>query len=85
MTTTSVKVALRIRPLSVKEYNNEETQCVTQLPGVPQIVIGADRRAFTFDYVYSAEVNQPQVYGESVQPLVDKFVQGYNATILAYG
>ncbi|KAJ2840474.1 hypothetical protein FBU31_000386 [Coemansia sp. 'formosensis'] len=84
MTSSSVRVALRIRPLSPQEHASGETECVTQLPGVPQIVIGADR-AFTFDYVFSPEVSQEQIYDDSIAPLVDQFLQGYNATILAYG
>ncbi|KAJ2852096.1 hypothetical protein J3B02_003502, partial [Coemansia erecta] len=69
------RVALRIRPLSPQEHINGETECVTQLPGVPQVVIGADR-AFTFDYVFSPEVSQEQVYDESIKPLVAQFLQG---------
>ncbi|KAJ2600382.1 hypothetical protein GGF39_001801 [Coemansia sp. RSA 1721] len=84
MASSTVRVALRIRPLSPQEHINGETECVTQLPGVPQVVIGADR-AFTFDYVFSPEVSQEQVYDESIKPLVAQFLQGYNATVLAYG
>ncbi|KAJ2450522.1 hypothetical protein EV183_004230 [Coemansia sp. RSA 2336] len=84
MSFSTVRVALRIRPLSPQEQLSGETECVTQLPDVPQIVIGADR-AFTFDHVFSPEVGQEQVYEESVKPLVQQFLQGYNATILAYG
>ncbi|KAJ1957234.1 hypothetical protein GGI12_005082, partial [Dipsacomyces acuminosporus] len=84
MASASVRVALRVRPLSPQEQLNGEAECVTQLPGVPQIVIGADR-AFTFDYVFSPEVSQEQVYDDSMQPLVKQLLQGYNATVLAYG
>ncbi|KAJ2656276.1 hypothetical protein IWW48_005106 [Coemansia sp. RSA 1200] len=84
MASSTVRVALRIRPLSPREHINGETECVTQLPGVPQIVIGADR-AFTFDYVFSPEVSQEQVYNDAIRPLVTQFLQGYNATVLAYG
>ncbi|KAJ2777687.1 hypothetical protein H4R18_005024 [Coemansia javaensis] len=79
-----MSVALRIRPLSAQEQAGGRTECVTQLPGVPQIVIGADR-AFTFDHVFSPEVGQEQVYDEAIRPLVARFLQGYNATVLAYG
>ncbi|KAJ2803967.1 hypothetical protein H4R20_002686 [Coemansia guatemalensis] len=65
MTVSTVRVALRIRPLSPQEHINGEAECVTQLPGVPQIVIGADR-AFTFDHVFSPEVGQEQVQRNSV-------------------
>ncbi|KAJ2157044.1 hypothetical protein GGF46_004775 [Coemansia sp. RSA 552] len=84
MASSSVRVALRIRPLSAQEQLNGEAECVTQLPGVPQIVIGADR-AFTFDHVFSPEVGQEQVYDDAIKPLVSQFLQGYNATVLAYG
>ncbi|KAJ2517114.1 hypothetical protein H4217_004161 [Coemansia sp. RSA 1939] len=75
MASSTVRVALRIRPLSPREHINGETECVTQLPGVPQIVIGADR-AFTFDYVFSPEVSQEQVYNDAIRPLVTQFLQG---------
>ncbi|KAJ2502865.1 hypothetical protein GGH96_000735 [Coemansia sp. RSA 1972] len=84
MSSSTVRVALRIRPLSPQEHLNGETECVTQLPGVPQIVIGADR-AFTFDHVFASEVGQEQMYDDSIKPLVTQFLQGYNATVLAYG
>ncbi|KAJ1931160.1 hypothetical protein EC988_009877, partial [Linderina pennispora] len=68
-------VALRVRPLSPQEQVNGESECVTQLPGVPQIVIGADR-AFTFDHVFAPEVTQEQVYEDAVLPLVRQFLKG---------
>ncbi|KAI9505274.1 P-loop containing nucleoside triphosphate hydrolase protein [Coemansia spiralis] len=40
---------------------------------------------FTFDYVFSPEASQEQVYSDAIQPLVVQFLQGYNATVLAYG
>ncbi|KAJ2882393.1 hypothetical protein H4R27_003480, partial [Coemansia aciculifera] len=81
MTSSTVRVALRIRPLSPQEHASGETECVTQLPGVPQIVIGADR-AFTFDYVFSPEVSQEQVYDDAIGPLVDQFLQGLDVSFL---
>ncbi|KAJ2716501.1 hypothetical protein H4R19_000616 [Coemansia spiralis] len=84
MSSSAVRVALRIRPLAAQEQADGKTECVTQLPGVPQVVIGADR-AFTFDHVFSPEVGQDGVYDEAVKPLISRFLQGYNATVLAYG
>ncbi|KAJ2772782.1 hypothetical protein IWQ57_001614 [Coemansia nantahalensis] len=60
---------------SSAEQADGKTECVTQLPGVPQIVVGADR-AFTFDHVFSPEVGQDSVYEEAVKPLVSRFLQG---------
>ncbi|KAL0096131.1 hypothetical protein J3Q64DRAFT_1668854, partial [Phycomyces blakesleeanus] len=40
---------------------------------------------FTYDYVFDNHSEQANVYLKSVQPLVEKYVDGFNATILAYG
>ena len=49
-----------------------------------QIVIGKDR-TFAFDYVFSTESSQTQVFEEACAPLVQRCFQGYNATVFAYG
>ncbi|KAJ3066663.1 hypothetical protein HK102_007585, partial [Quaeritorhiza haematococci] len=96
MSTTSVKVALRVRPLTAKELLSEARECIAFVPGVPQVILGsignvmvngqpAQQRSFTFDYVFDTESNQHQVYDDCVSTLVDRFVEGFNATILAYG
>ncbi|KAJ1728818.1 hypothetical protein LPJ61_003837, partial [Coemansia biformis] len=79
MSSSAVRVALRIRPLAPREQANGNTECVTQLPGVPQIVVGADR-AFTFDHVFSPEVEQVHLYEEAIKPLVARFLQGYTGS-----
>jgi len=79
-----VKVAVRARPLVEKEINEGCQQCVTFVPGEPQIIIGKDK-AFTFDFVYSSVACQEDVYTEAVVPLVKGLFKGYNATVLAYG
>ncbi|KAI8826977.1 P-loop containing nucleoside triphosphate hydrolase protein, partial [Fimicolochytrium jonesii] len=106
MASTSVKVALRVRPLSAKEVLASAQQCVSFYgPGVPQVSIApgnsvsvaeslglttassssAQAKSFTFDHVFDTESRQEQVYGECVQPLVERFLEGFNATVLAYG
>ena len=65
-----VKVAVRSRPMVDKEIN-EGCQCnIMFVPDEPQLVIGKDK-AFTFDFVYSAESAQHEIYQESVVPLVN--------------
>ena len=53
---------------------------------------GADPRAgpytahrFTFDHVYDVHSNQKKVYETTAKSVVDSALQGYNATIFAYG
>mmetsp|Transcript_1675 Transcript_1675/g.3912 ORF Transcript_1675/g.3912 Transcript_1675/m.3912 type:complete len:854 (-) Transcript_1675:171-2732(-) len=40
---------------------------------------------FVFDYVYDQTCTQRQVYETTAKPVVDCALQGYNATIFAYG
>lgn len=51
-----------------------------------QVVVGGgpDNR-FTFDHVFSPRDRQASIYQECVGPLVAAHMDGYNATILAYG
>ncbi|KAJ3007560.1 Kinesin-like protein kif21b [Thoreauomyces humboldtii] len=100
MASTSVKVALRVRPLSPKEVLASAQECVTCMsPGVPQVSIspplassssfadsaGSQARSFTFDHVFDALSSQEEVYEDCVGPLVERFLEGFNATVLAYG
>ncbi|RKP27546.1 P-loop containing nucleoside triphosphate hydrolase protein, partial [Syncephalis pseudoplumigaleata] len=49
------------------------------------VTVVSEARNFSYDYVFSPESTQVEVYEELVLPLLDKFFDGYNATILAYG
>ncbi|XP_052190955.1 kinesin-like protein KIN-4C isoform X2 [Diospyros lotus] len=79
-----VRVAVNIRPLITAELLVGCTDCVTVVPGEPQVQIGS--HSFTFDYVFGS-TGRPccQIYGECVAPIVDALFQGYNGTVLAYG
>lgn len=84
MDSSSVKAALRVRPLTAKEQLQNCSDCVSYVPGEPQVVLGS-ARSYTFDYVYPPEAAQGDVYRTSVLPLMDKLMEGYNVTVLAYG
>lgn len=43
------------------------------------------QHSFTFDRVYDLDSKQEEVYHESVDPLVQRFLDGYNTTVFAYG
>ncbi|GLT58900.1 hypothetical protein SLA2020_317590 [Shorea laevis] len=79
-----VKVAVHIRPLIGDEKLQGCKDCVTVVPGKPQVQIGT--HSFTFDHVYgSTGTPSSAMFEECVVPLVDGLFQGYNATVLAYG
>ncbi|CAO3660462.1 unnamed protein product [Rhizopus stolonifer] len=84
MTSTAVRVGLRVRPLTQKEQLSNCTECISFIPNEPQILVGTDK-SFTYDYVFSNDTQQAEVYENAAGPLLDKFVEGFNATILAYG
>ncbi|EST05085.1 Kinesin, motor domain protein [Kalmanozyma brasiliensis GHG001] len=104
--TTSVQVAVRIRPVTNADQSNipprwqkniltpSSTSSVTVEPGsAPPAAPGAgsssavsrDRRqAFSFDRVFSPADGQQEIFTVA-EPLIDRFMEGYNVTILAYG
>lgn len=48
------------------------------------VALGAER-AFTFDFAFEPSVDQQDVYETCVRKLVESALDGYNATVLAYG
>ncbi|KAK0579211.1 hypothetical protein LWI29_022896 [Acer saccharum] len=80
----NVRVAVNIRPLLTPELLLGCTDCITVVPGEPQVQIGS--HAFTFDYVYG-NMGSPSttIYDDCVAPLVEALFHGNNATVLAYG
>ncbi|KAJ0986665.1 hypothetical protein J5N97_005021 [Dioscorea zingiberensis] len=79
-----VKVAVNIRPLITSELLMGCADCVTVVPGEPQVQIGS--HSFTYDHVYGISgTPHSLIFQECVAPLTDALFNGYNATVLAYG
>lgn len=72
---SSVRVAVRARPLIDKELVENCRECVSYSQDGKQVVVGKDRR-FTFDHVFGPEVSQEDVYTECVKPLVESCCSG---------
>ncbi|RIA95018.1 P-loop containing nucleoside triphosphate hydrolase protein [Glomus cerebriforme] len=87
----SVQVVIRVKPLTEHDLENLPTrfqrQIVTTSPyATNQIVVeGEKRQVFNFDNVFPPETTQQEIYEKSVENLVNKFIEGFNVTILAYG
>ncbi|XP_005722442.1 kinesin-like protein KIF27 [Pundamilia nyererei] len=79
-----VRVAVRIRPLLPKEVLHDHRVCVRVVPGTGQVMVGEDR-LFTFDNAFGPSVSQDEVYESCVQSLVERLVDGENATVFCYG
>jgi hypothetical protein len=43
------------------------------------------KQVFTFDQAHAQQTTQHQMYTSTAAPLVERFLQGFNCTILAYG
>ncbi|KAG2232436.1 P-loop containing nucleoside triphosphate hydrolase protein [Thamnidium elegans] len=81
-TSSSVRVAVRVRPLT---ENEKQHYAIKFIPNNEQQIVLDGDRSFTFDYVYPPAADQNLVYSTCVIPLLNKFMEGYNSTILAYG
>ncbi|KAM3622487.1 uncharacterized protein V6R79_025698 [Siganus canaliculatus] len=91
MTSESVKVIVRCRPLNDREkalcskmvisMDLQRCQCCIEKPGA------ADEppKQFTFDGIYFIDQTTEQMYNEIAYPLVEGVTEGYNGTIFAYG
>ncbi|XP_069749139.1 kinesin family member 4 isoform X2 [Narcine bancroftii] len=79
-----VRVALRCRPLVLKEIDEGCQMCLTFTPGEPQVLLGIDK-CFSYDYVFDPCAEQEEVFNVTVYPLIQGIFKGYNATVLAYG
>ncbi|XP_061890599.1 kinesin-like protein KIF3C [Entelurus aequoreus] len=89
----SVKVVVRCRPLNRKEESNGPSGTIVQMDlRLGQVILRNPRashsepqKTFTFDAVYDANSKQRDLYDESVRPLIDSVLAGFNGTIFAYG
>uniref|UniRef100_A0A3Q4GN25 Kinesin family member 7 n=1 Tax=Neolamprologus brichardi TaxID=32507 RepID=A0A3Q4GN25_NEOBR len=81
---SAVQVAVRVRPLLPKELLHCHESCITVDPELCRVTLGHDRH-FLCDFVFEETCSQEEIYSASVQPLIDAFFQGFNATVFAYG
>lgn len=81
---TSVRVAVRIRPLINRELAELCKVCTKVTPGEPQVWLG-NEKTFTYDHVFDLGSKQTSIYDSCVRKLVEGCFHGYNATVLAYG
>ncbi|KZS90006.1 kinesin-domain-containing protein [Sistotremastrum niveocremeum HHB9708] len=108
-TTTSVQVALRIRPSTQQDVSsiparfqrtvihpvsdttvsidaaNAPAANPTASPPSATTPAQAKKQLFSFDTVLPPQSTQHNVFSSSAEPLIARFLEGFNCTILAYG
>lgn len=89
----NVRVAVRCRPMTPKEIENDCKTIVNVNQTRGDIIVNIPNpkatreptRTFTFDLVFGPESTQAEIYNETARPIVDAVLEGYNGTIFAYG
>eukprot|EP00092_Neocalanus_flemingeri_P041698 GFUD01045417.1.p1 GENE.GFUD01045417.1~~GFUD01045417.1.p1 ORF type:complete len:841 (+),score=290.25 GFUD01045417.1:73-2595(+) len=76
---TNLVVAVRVRPMLPREKEN-----VVDING-SQVVLAAANKIYNFDQIFGSEVCQEDIYRELVNNVVQKVLEGFNATVFAYG
>ena len=82
---SSVKVAVRIRPLNNREYN---TDLITTCKDTTLYIKNPEdnkEKTFIYDYLYDTSAQQTQVFDNIGSKVIDHAFKGYNACIFAYG
>lgn len=85
----NIKVLCRFRPLNSQEHLNSElinldfsdNQSVTIIPNSEN----SSPLTFTYDYIFTPESTQEDVFDISAKPIIEDVIQGFNGTIFAYG
>ena len=80
---SQVRVGVRIRPLTSKEAS-EGGNVVVDANAFDRTVT-ISKRQFTYDSVFHSKVTQPELYNDVAPPLLDAFLNGYNATVRLIG
>lgn len=79
---SSVTVAVRVRPLNEREHN---TQIITRVVDNKIIIDTDEKKTFEFNYAYDHNTKQEQLYRDIGSQIIQNAHTGYNSCIFAYG
>ena len=97
----TINVAIRCRPPGGQQDKNrqdivkildetlvclQDPGSVYRLPSEDYLRVGKTRdKRYCFDFAFGPECSTEELYTRTAQPLVDAVLEGYNATVFAYG
>ncbi|CAO1416182.1 unnamed protein product [Diamesa serratosioi] len=85
----NVRVVVRIKPLENGAQNivtlNKANRSVTILKPISNAGVTEPPKVYFFDNIFGEDATQIDLYVDTAKPIVDKVLEGYNGTILAYG
>ncbi|KAM0370192.1 hypothetical protein ACHAPK_005705 [Fusarium culmorum] len=88
---TNIQVVVRCRGRNEREVKENSNVVVTadSVRGkVVELSMGSNalsNRSYNFDRVFSPAADQYMVFDDTVKPILDEMLSGYNCTIFAYG
>eukprot|EP00743_Colponemidia_sp_Colp-15_P005744 GILK01006174.1.p1 GENE.GILK01006174.1~~GILK01006174.1.p1 ORF type:complete len:1244 (-),score=306.03 GILK01006174.1:383-4114(-) len=97
---SNILVAVRCRPMSLKERVANHREIVKILDGKVVVLLDpvtesgtedvlrinrSREKQYAFDYAFDATTRQEEVYLHTTKFLMDGIINGYNATVFAYG
>jgi kinesin family protein 11 len=80
----NVQVAVRCRPVNDREKAANRGPVVQCKQATNEITV-IKRKTYSFDKVYGQYSEQKDLFKNTVKPVVDESLAGYNCTIFAYG
>lgn len=88
----NVRVVVRSRPMDKNELASGAVSAI-QVDNInraitvikPNATANEPPKTYYFDNVFDGNSNQLDLYVDTARPIVDKVLEGYNGTILAYG
>lgn len=84
----NLRVVVRVRPLKDDERKRLEQEFVNVDIGTNQVIVKqpvGDPHVWAFDAVYNNSFSQTSIFDRECRPLVDQVMEGFNATVFAYG
>eukprot|EP01033_Poteriospumella_lacustris_P008690 gene8690-6249_t len=86
----AITVVVRCRPMNRKETDEKRSNIVDVDPenrsvGLRSLNPGEESKYFTFDATYDEKTQQRIFYDESCFNIIESALEGFNATIFAYG
>ena len=94
-TKSSILVTVRVRPLSKQEKElstvesvrvlNVNTVCVSDEIAMNKKTVSIKEQQFFYDFVFDHNVGQKETYESTTKFLLPGIIDGFNATVFAYG
>lgn len=81
----NVRVCVRVRPLNTLEKQSGDRRIVDNLDNQVYLRHHKKTKCFSFDNVFDEMNNQESIFINFGKQMIEKFVQGYNCCIFAYG